>query len=143
MFRRLPFVIWVNIETSFRDTHYAGMLQTYLQTDDSLNLILVGKVIGKTGSIEPLRIENAHIISCCLRLGAKPIDNYGRTVAEEFWARCDYNDRKSAQKGPDNALSVEKSGVTFYFEVDKDEMLSLRSITYKIDIIPKTYSFLF
>jgi hypothetical protein len=129
----------VKIETAFRDPYYASMLQTYFQTDESLNLMLNGKIVGKAGHIEPLKIENAHIISCCLRFGAKNVDNFGRPVAEEYWARCDYNDRKSAQKGPEDVLYVEKTGVTFYFQVNKDnDMLYLKSITYKIDIIPKT-----
>jgi len=63
----MPFVIIVKIETAFRDTYYFNMLQTYLQNDDSLNLLIIGKVISKSGCIEPLKVENAHIISCCLR----------------------------------------------------------------------------
>jgi len=74
------------------------------------------------------------------RLGSRSIDNYGRPVNEEFWARCDYNERKTAQKINDETLCVEKNGVTFYFLTKKDsDMLFLNYITYKIDIIPKTY----
>ena len=139
MFRRLPFVIFIKIETSFRDAYYESMSQTYLQTDETLNQILVGKVIGKNGVVDPLKIENAHIISCCLWLGSKSLDNYGRPVPEGFWTRCDYNDRKNAAKGPDNTLCVEKTGVTFYFNVNKEnDMLYLKCITYRVDIIPKT-----
>ena len=101
--------------------------------------MLAGKTAGKNGMVEPLRIENAHIISCCLKLGAKSIDNYGRVVPEEFWSRCDYNDRKNAMKGNDGTVYVEKSGVIFYFQVNKENgMLYLKSVTYKVDILPKT-----
>lgn len=127
----------MNIENSFRETYHSSMLQTYLQTDEFLNLLLLGKTTGKTGLVEPLRIESAHIISCCLKLGSKSIDNYGRMVNEEFWTRCEFNDRKNANKSPDGSLVVEKTGVTFYFQVTND-MLFLKSITYRVDVLPKT-----
>ena len=114
------------------------MLQTYLQTGESLNFSLIGKVIGRSGVVEPLKIENVHTISCCLRLGSQHIDNLGKPVSEEFWTRCDYNDRKANLRPHDEQLSVEKTGVIFYFSVNKDnDMLYLHSITYRVDIIPK------
>jgi len=114
-------------------------LQTYLQTDESLNMILVGVVSNKNGLVEALKIENANVITCCLMLGNKLIDNYGRDVAEEFWSRCDYNDRRNTQVQDNDTLLVEKSGVTFHFKAAKDnETLYLTSITYRVEVLPKT-----
>jgi hypothetical protein len=134
----------VKIDTAFKDTYYASMLQTYVQTDDALNIQLVGKVLGRSGCIEPLKIENAHNISCCLRLGPRTIDNYGRPVNEEFWTFCSSDDRKTAPPLPNNTVKVEKMGVTFLFSINKDnDMLYLSSISYKVDIVPKVYLFIY
>jgi hypothetical protein len=128
----------VKIETAFRDTYHSGTLQTHQLTDETLGFVLVGKFVGRSGVVEPLKIENAHTINCCLRLGSQSIDNFGRPMNEEFWTRCDYNDRKSHMRPREDQLTVEKNGVSFHFSVNKDnDMLYLQSITYRVDIIPK------
>lgn len=139
MFRRLPFSIKLSIETSFREPYFSNVLQTYLQTDESLNMLLVGMATNSTGLVEPLKIENSHIISCCLRLGGRSVDNYGREVGEDYWSRCDYNDRRNTQAQGNGTFVVEKAGVAFHFAADNaSELLYLTAIAYRVEVLPKT-----
>lgn len=114
------------------------MLQTYIHSDEDINLSIVGKIVTSRGSCDDLKIENAHIITCCLKMGSQSIDNFGKPVKEECWSSCDYNERKSAVLSTDNILFVEKNGVSFNFRFNKEnEMLYLKSIIYKLTVLPK------
>lgn len=127
------------VKTSFGDNYYFNTLETYLQIDESLNMLIIGKTTNKCGIIEELLIENSHILSCSLKLGNMSMDNYGRFISEELWIKCDFNDRKNMIKHPDGSLSVEKLGVKFSFgRKNSDDTLNLQSVHYRIEILPKT-----
>ena len=118
-----------------------NILQTYIESDRLLNMVLIGKTMNKNGIIEPLHIESAHIISCCLKLGNKSIDNYGKDITEEVWFKCDYNDRKHVTSQIGESFLVEKFGVGFHFQANtSDGKIYLVSISYRIEIFPKILS---
>jgi len=124
---RLPLSIVVRIET---DTS-SVILPTYIQMDEKENLVLVGKALnGIIDSLQP------HQVLCSsIKLGNKSIDSFGRAV-EEYWLRCDNQDRKGALR-QDDRLIIEKSGVSFYFKLSlKADNVKLDQIVYRINILP-------
>jgi len=125
----------VNIGSTFCENIHSSMLQTYLQIDKEEHLTLIGKPINENGLSKPLKIESAHIITCCIKLGSKLI---GKEVTGEIWTRCDYNDRKGKPRMADGSLIFTKAGVSFEFKFDSNsDTLYLHQITYEVTLLPK------
>ena len=83
MLHRLPFYIFLNLKSSFCGNLYSSMCHTCIETDNNQNILLIGKPILPSGLIVKKKIETAHIILSCVKLGSKTIDKFGNEIKDE------------------------------------------------------------
>lgn len=125
----------MTVDSFFCGNIYSNIFQTHLQIDKDERLVLVGRAINKSGLVEPLKIESAHMITSIVRLGSQSV---GKETNGELPVKCDHNDRKGRKKLPSGLSAVVKSGVAFEFEQNpENDMLYLHQITYEVVLLPK------
>ena len=137
--KRLPFQIFLKSENNFGDQKSYEMLFTYVYTNESNELLLIGKTLNKLGVQSSMKFDTHLILKCCLKIGDIFVDNYCKPVSDEFWIKCDQNDRKqNLEILKDGNYCFEKGNINFIFKFSKDpETWSIETIIYKLDFCPK------